>query len=91
MSTLGTMTDLHSRVLALLKTSAGNLLMLMTQGHCSSSYEDTFGNNLECHKKVELKAFFFFNARISRCGSTSAVSVVIYIYVYISLNVNFEY
>ena len=58
-STLGTMTDLHSRVLALLKTSAGNLLMLMTQGHCSSSYEDTFGNNLECHKKVELNAFFF--------------------------------
>lgn len=44
---------------------------------------------IESHKKDGFERFVFFNARISRCGSTSAVAVMIHIYIYISLNVKF--
>lgn len=53
--------------------------MLTTQDPCSGPHEDSFGNDLECHKKMDLKVFFFY---MLECGSTSEVAVVIHIYLY---------
>lgn len=60
--------------------------MLTTQDRWSSPYGDTFE---ECPKNGIESIFYFFNVRISRCGSVSVVAVVIHMYVSISLNVNF--